>query len=79
LGLLDLTQSLSRRGNPWDNAVIENFFGLLKSEIHYNPRSPLQANKLQMILERYICFYNKERIQKKLGYRTPVQYRESIA
>lgn len=79
LAILDLTQSLSRKGNPWDNAVIENFFGLLKSEIHYNPRSPLSANELQTILERYIGFYNKGRIQKKLGYRTPVQYRESIA
>lgn len=79
LASLDLRQSLSRRGNPWDNAVIENFFGFLKSETYYDPRSPMPANDLQNILERYIDFYNKARIQKKLGYRTPIQYRESIA
>lgn len=79
LASLGLRQSLSRIGNPWDNAVIENFFGLTKSEIYYNPKSPMPANDLQTILERYINFYNNVRIQKKLGYVSPVRYRELIA
>jgi len=79
LASLNLTQSLSRIGNPWDNAVIESFFGLLKSEIFYTVKLRLSADQLQGIIERYIKFYNKERIQKKLGYLSPFQYRKLIA
>lgn len=79
LASLNLRQSLSRIGNPWDNAVIESFFGLLKSEIHYSSKLRLSAEELQLIIERYIKFYNNERIQKKLGYQSPVRYREMIA
>jgi len=56
--------------------VMENFFGLMNSEIHYNPKSPMPAIDLQAILERNINFYNNERIQKKLGYLSPVGYRK---
>lgn len=79
LASLNLTQSLSRIGNPWDNAVIESFFGLLKSEIFYTVKLRLPADQLQGIIERYIEFYNKERILKKLGYLSPFQYRKLIA
>lgn len=68
LASLNLRQSLSRIGNPWDNAVIESFFGLLKSEIHYSSKLRLSADELQLIIERYINIYNNERIQKKLVF-----------
>ncbi len=61
-----ITPSMSRRGNPYDNALAENFFGILKSECIYRhkPRTLAEANEL---IDRYIYFYNHERIQLKTG------------
>ena len=71
---LRITQSMSRKGNCLDNAVMENFFGHLKSELLY-----LQEfeNMEQFIkeLEEYIHYYNNERIKCKLKGLSPVQYR----
>ncbi len=61
-----ITPSMSRRGNPYDNALAENFFGILKSECIYRhkPRTLAEADEL---IARYIYFYNRERIQLKTG------------
>lgn len=81
LAELNITQSFSRKANPWDNAGIESFFGILKSEtIYRNDRKKLlSAAELQLKIEQYIEFYNTKRIQKKLGYQSPIQYRQSVA
>ena len=73
-------QSLSRKQNPWDNAKMECFYGHLKSEtIHRHGFLVFpEARVLQSKLERYIDFYNNERIQKGLGYRSPQEYRLSV-
>ena len=57
-----ITPSMSRRGNPYDNAMAENFFSILKTECIYRhkPATFSQANEL---IDRYIYFYNHERIQ----------------
>jgi len=70
----NITQSMSRKGNCLDNAVIENFFGLLKSELLYNEEF---SNMDQFIekLHEYIHYYNHERIKLKLKGLSPVQYR----
>ena len=62
----DITPSMSRCGNPYDNAMAENFFSILKTECIYRhkPATFSQANEL---IERYIYFYNHERIQLKTG------------
>lgn len=61
-----ITPSMSRRGNPYDNAMAENFFSILKTECIYRhkPATFSQANEL---IDRYIYFYNYERIQLKTG------------
>ncbi len=61
-----ITPSMSRRGNPYDNAMAENFFSILKTECIYRhkPATFSQANEL---IDRYIYFYNHERIQLKTG------------
>ena len=61
-----ITPSMSRRGNPYDNAMAENFFSILKTECIYrhNPKSIQDANDL---IDKYIHFYNYERIQLKNG------------
>ena len=65
---------MSRKATCLDNAVIENFFGILKSEMFYgqNFESIEQFTKK---LEEYLIYYNKERIKIKLGGLSPIQYR----
>ena len=70
-----ITPSMSRRGNCYDNAMAENFFSILKSECVYRhkPASFKEANDM---IDRYILFYNHERIQLKTGV-APLTLRHS--
>ena len=70
-----ITPSMSSRGNPYDNAMAENFFSILKTECIYRhkPRTFSEANEL---IDRYIHFYNHERIQIKTGV-APLTLRHS--
>lgn len=69
-----LVQSMSRKGNCLDNAVMESFFAVLKSECFYlNKFASIDA--LQAELARYIHYYNHDRIKLKLKGLSPVQYR----
>ena len=67
---------MSRRGNCYDNAMAENFFGILKTECIYRhkPETFEQANKM---IDDYIYFYNHERIQLKTGL-APLTLRQSL-
>ncbi|MGG3522032.1 IS3 family transposase [Bacillus pseudomycoides] len=69
-----ITQSMSRKGNCLDNAVIENFFGLLKSELLYLQEFQSMEH-FTLELEKYIHYYNNDRIKTKLKGMSPVQYR----
>ena len=71
-----ITLSMSRRGNPYDNAMAENFFSILKTECIYRhkPKSFREANSM---IDRYIDFYNNERIQAKTGV-APLTLRHSF-
>ena len=70
-----ITPSMSRRGNCYDNAMAENFFSILKTECIYRhkPASFKEANEM---IDRYIHFYNYERIQSKTGV-APLTLRHS--
>ncbi len=69
-----IRQSMSRKGNCLDNAVMENFFGLLKSELLYlREFSSMDEFKNELI--KYIDYYNNKRIKSKLKGLSPVQYR----
>lgn len=65
---------MSRKGNCLDNSVIENFFGLLKSELLYLQEFD-SIEHFRMELEEYISYYNNKRIKCKLKGLSPVQYR----
>jgi putative transposase len=67
-------QSMSRKGNCYDNAVMENFFGHLKEELFHHVRF-LNTDALTAALREYIRWYNTERISTKLKGLSPVQYR----
>ena len=66
---------MSRRGNCYDNALAENFFGILKTECIYRhePQTFEEANKT---IDGYIYIYNHERIQLKTGP-SPLSHRQS--
>ena len=59
---------MSRNGNPYDNAMAENFFSLLKTECIYRHK-PATFSEANEMVDRYIRFYNYERIQLKIGGR----------
>lgn len=70
----DITQSMSRKGNCLDNAVMEIFFGLLKSELLYLQEFE-SMDHFKRELEEYIHYYNHKRIKTKLKGLSPVLYR----
>jgi transposase InsO family protein len=70
-------QSMSRKGNCYDNSVMENFFGLLKQEIYYG-NTYYSFDELKEAIENYIVYYNQKRIKEKLGWMSPVEYRLSV-
>ena len=70
-----ITPSMSSKGNPYDNAMAENFFSILKTECIYRHKPKTFAEAIDLI-DRYIHFYNYERIQNKTGV-APLTLRHS--
>ena len=68
-----ITPSMSRRGNPYDNALAENFFSILKTECIYRSKPATRAEAKRLI-DAYIYFYNNQRIQTKTKL-TPLELR----
>jgi putative transposase len=70
--------SMSRKGDCWDNSVVESFFGTLKQERvhwrHYQTRYEAQQDVLQYIA----MFYNSRRLHSYLGYKSPDQYEKDM-
>lgn len=71
----NIIQSMSRKGNCLDNAIIENFFGLLKQEIYYGEKYS-SLDELVKRIHKYIYWYNNLRIKEKLKGLSPVQFRK---
>jgi len=72
-----ITPSMSRRGNPYDNALAENFFSIIKTECIY--RTKLHTyEEARLLIGEYIHFYNNERIQLKTKL-TPLEKRSQYA
>ena len=69
-----IMQSMSRKGNCLDNAIIENFFGTLKSELFYLKKYK-SVDQLKKEINEYINYYNNERIKSNLNKMSPIQYR----
>ena len=67
-------QSMSRKATCADNATMENFFGLLKQEMYYGEEL-MSYEALQKKMEKYIDYYNNDRIKQKLAGMSPVKYR----
>lgn len=74
---LKFTRSMSHKGHCWENSPIENWFTQLKQEWIY-PLGKITRKEAEQEIKKYVHWYNHERIQKKLGYLSPVQYRKNI-
>ena len=73
-----ITQSMSRKGTSADNAFMESFFGILKSEMYYGFEDTFKNKcELKEAIIDYIRYYNEERIKLNLGGLSPVNYRKS--
>ncbi|WP_289143119.1 IS3 family transposase, partial [uncultured Brevibacillus sp.] len=70
--------SMSRKGNCWDNASMENFFSHFKSEC-FNRYTFRTSEEVKHAVQRYIQFYNQERFQQKLNNLSPFEYRTQAA
>lgn len=69
-----MVASMSRRGNCYDNAPMESFWGLLKNELVHHRRFNTRAEAIQAITEYIEIFYKRQRKQARLGYLSPVAF-----
>ncbi|MRC19655.1 IS3 family transposase [Bacillus thuringiensis] len=75
-----ITTSMFRKGICHDNAVIEPFHSSLKSELFYSKEKQIHSTStLKQLIHDYIEFYNTERIQAKLNYLSPIEYKKQVA
>ena len=73
-----IIQSMSRKGNCYDNCVMETFFGRMKTEMYYGYEKKYDSfEAFAKAVEEYIYYYNNERIQKKTKWMPPVKYRKA--
>ena len=74
----DIIQSMSRKGNCYDNCIMETFFGRLKNEMYYGFEKEYDSfESFAQAVEEYIDYYNNKRIQAKTKWMPPVKYRET--
>ena len=73
-----IIQSMSRKGNCYDNCIMETFFGRLKNEMFYGHEKEYTSfEKFSKAMDEYIRYYNNERIQAKTNWMPPVKYRKA--
>ncbi|MDC4182945.1 IS3 family transposase [Mycoplasma bradburyae] len=70
-------QSMSRKGNCLDNAVVEYFFSIIKQEIFYG-KTYSSYEKLKSEIEKFIKYYNETRIKQRLGFKSAFQYQLNL-
>ncbi|EKS8488462.1 IS3 family transposase [Listeria monocytogenes] len=76
----NVIRSMSRKGTPADNAPIECFHSSLKCETFYHKTAYKYAKSIVIqIVKDYIKYYNEKRIQQKLGYQSPINFRKQAA
>jgi transposase InsO family protein len=74
-----LVQSMSRKGDCWDNAPMESFFGSLKTELVHRTSFPTREAARRAVFEYVEAFYNRRRRHSGLGFLTPVEAYEQMA
>ncbi|SHO51628.1 IS3 family transposase, partial [Anaerocolumna xylanovorans] len=73
-----IIQSMSRKGNCYDNCIMETFFGRLKTEMFYGHEKDFGSfDEFKKAIDEYIDYYNNRRIQSKTKWMPPVIYRKT--
>jgi transposase InsO family protein len=72
------TASMSRRGNCWDNAVVESFFATMSKELLVDGGFPTRDAARHAVFEFIEIWYNRKRRHSALGYHTPAEYAEAL-
>ena len=73
-----INQSMSRKGNCYDNAIMESFFARLKNELYYGcEKSYSSFDEFSKDIDEYIYYFNNERIQSKTKWMPPTKYRQA--
>ena len=67
---------MSRKGDCWDNAVAESFFGIIKSEFIHRERFKEPQDTLRAVFEYIEIYYNRKRKHSILGYKTPARFEQ---
>jgi transposase InsO family protein len=75
---LKFIQSMSAKGNCYDNAPMESFFHTFKTELVYQTRFSTRAQARSEIFQWIEEFYNRERIHSSIGYKSPVAFEEEL-
>ena len=71
-----IIQSMSRKGNCYDNGIMESFFGVLKNEMFYDFENDYKTfDDLKCAIDEYIHFFNYERLKSRIGYMSPIDYK----
>jgi transposase InsO family protein len=78
LKALGVRQSMTRGGNPGDNAHAESFFHSLKADVVHGVEF-VTDESLRACVRRYVHYYNHRRLHSSLGYRSPVEYERQVA
>ncbi len=71
---LDIVSSMSGKGDCWDNAPMESFWGILKNELVHHRKFKTRPQAKQEITEYIEIFYNRQRKQEKLDYLSPAEF-----
>ena len=69
---------MSRRGNCWDNAAMESFWGTLKTELVHHRDYPTKDEARGSIFQYIECWYNRRRRHSAIGYKSPEQFEASL-
>lgn len=72
-----IKQSMSRRGNCWDNAVIESFFKTLKTEVIYQLKKRIEPGEMRWITSEFMGYYNHDRPHSTNDYLSPNQFEQA--
>ena len=70
--------SMSRKGNCWDNAVVESFFASLKQELVNDEQYRTREEARASLFEYIEVFYNRIRLHSSLDYRSPAEYEKAL-
>jgi putative transposase len=78
LSAFGLEASMSRKGNCYDNATIESFWGTLKNELVYRTTYPTRAEARRSLFHWIETYYNRKRLHSSLGYMSPVDFENQL-